>query len=88
MHCSSGLISNATSCTAAELPTDIGNGAEPVGPEVTGDPGNQMPRSLEQDEPEVPTEPVTPKKDKELKGHKKKSEVYLVECQVCGRYFE
>ena len=38
---------------------------------------------MEQDTPEVPE---TPKKDKELKGHKKQSEVYNVLCPACGRY--
>ena len=70
-----------------ELPTDTGDGAGASRPEVTGDPGNQTPKSREQDEPEVPGELVTPKKDKELKGHKKESEVYQVKCQACGRYF-
>ena len=54
--------------------------AEPAG---GGDQGDRTPRSGEQVEPK---EPVTPKKDKEIKGHKSETEVFKVKCPACNRF--
>ena len=64
--------------------------------QTKGNQVDQLPKSGEQAEPqqaepqraEPPPMPVTPKKDKEVKGHKTKSEVYCVVCKACDRYFK
>ena len=62
-----------------ELPSEIGDGEDTNRPDEAGDQGDQMPRSGEQDDQVVPppeVEPVTPKKDRELKGSKTETEVF------------
>ena len=65
-----------------EPPTKTGDGANTQQP--AGNQGDRSPRSGEQEEPKTAE---TPKKDKELKGHKKQSEVFTIECEACNRYF-
>ena len=59
---------------------------EQAQPPAGGDQGNQTPRLEEWMEQEQPPAPETPKKDKEIKGHKHESEVFKVLCPACGRY--